>query len=112
MAQMFRHSIVVAAGLLASLAPSAVAEPVTLTFAPKPGAAWAISQTRTKSSTQDGKTTALAGTVTATLKVIRETDDGYEMEWTTNSVHTGGLIADGVQPDLLIGVPIRFLTDG
>jgi hypothetical protein len=103
--------ILIAAGLAVGLAAAASAEEVSFLFSPKPGATWSVSETRTKSTTQNGQTSTQTGSVLATLKVISETADGYEMEWTTNSVGAGNLVADGVQPELLIGVPIRFNAD-
>jgi hypothetical protein len=98
--------------LVAMFASQALAESVFLKFAPEPGWTWEIAETRTRSK-QVGSSAAdvQEGSIRATLAIVARTNGGFEMEWTTTSVTNGGVVAEGILPELLIGVPVRFTAD-
>lgn len=107
-----RVSGFVGAGMAAILwvgAQPALAQSVSLDFAPDPGAAWKVSQTSIRTKSKEGSVPT-TGTVTGTLRVVEETDEGYLMEWTTDSVAVGNVVVRDM-PEMMVGVPIRFDAD-
>lgn len=106
---MKRIALIGAAAAAFALVQPALAQPVTLDFAPEVGDGWKVTQTRTQIKSRDGgKPTT--GTTVSILRVVGDTDEGYVMEWTTESVSVGSVVIRD-QPQLMIGVPIRFDAD-
>jgi hypothetical protein len=89
-------------------APAALAQEVYLEFAPEVGTVWKVRQTRSQIKAEGA--TPTESEVSATISVIGETSEGYVMEWTTDSVSTAGLVIRN-QPNMLVGVPIRYDTN-
>jgi hypothetical protein len=96
------------AWVVALTAQSAIAQSIYLEFAPQAGTVWDVTQTRTQIKSEGA--TPIESDMTAKIAVIDETDDGYVMEWTTNTLSVGGYVIRD-QPEALVGVPIRFDTD-
>lgn len=102
------YKLVALAAVVALTGPSAFAQSIYLQFSPQAGTVWGVIQTRTQIKSEGA--TPIESEITAKITVIDETDDGYVMEWTTNTVSVGGFIIRD-QPEALVGVPIRFDTD-
>lgn len=98
-----------AAAILCLFTQSATAQTIMFDFAPQVGAAWKVTQTRTQTKAKDGGVPT-TGTITSTLRVVGEGRDGYLMEWTTDSVAVENVVIRN-QPQMLIGVPVRFDAD-
>lgn len=94
---------------LCLLVEPAMAQTVTLDFAPQVGAGWKVTQTRTQTKSKDGGVSTI-GTTISTLRVLEETADGYLMEWKTDSVSVKGVVIRN-QPEMMVGVPIHFDAD-
>ena len=102
------------AACAAAIAPAiAFADPISFPFSPETGANWTIVEDRTVTTTDPAKPPSRS-TVTATLKLVGETDDGYLIEWVTTTLTAGGVTITAKTPgagQLMIGIPIRFNAD-